>query len=203
MLSPCNIVGIHACTVGVPNAPRTERITSNILITARAFLSVKKSAAHRTDIPINAFNVTIILSLFTLSARIPPNGESIMVGIVDKDNIPANRVAEAVTSSTYIDNESFSIFYSKRNGNRSQRSMMEQPEVQIYIAGFGKSDDKCLVAEIKEKIVGAVWVRSMKDDRHIDNESDLIHWRIDNEKFIYNRPNYGSGKNYNRSKIKK
>ncbi len=80
---------------------------------------------------------------------------------------------------------------------------MEQPEVQIYIAGFRKSDDKCLVAEIKEKIVGAVWVRSMKDDRHIDNESDLIHWRIDNEKFIYNRRNYGSGKNYNRSKIKK
>jgi len=38
------------------------------------------------------------------------------------------------------------------------KSIIEQPELQVYIADFGKADDWCLVAEAKEKIVGAVWV---------------------------------------------
>lgn len=51
------------------------------------------------------------------------------------------------------------------------KSIIEQPELQVYIADFGKSDDWCLVAEIKEKIVGAVWVRIMNDYGHIDDET--------------------------------
>jgi len=51
------------------------------------------------------------------------------------------------------------------------KSIIEQPELQVYIADFGKSDDWCLVAEIKEKIVGAVWVRIMNDYGHINDET--------------------------------
>ena len=51
------------------------------------------------------------------------------------------------------------------------KSIIEQPELQVYIADFGKSDDWCLVAEVKEKIVGAVWVRIMNDHGHIDDET--------------------------------
>ncbi len=51
------------------------------------------------------------------------------------------------------------------------KSIIEQPELQVYIADFGKSDDWCLVAEVKEKIVGAVWVRIMDDYGHIDDET--------------------------------
>ena len=51
------------------------------------------------------------------------------------------------------------------------KSIIEQPELQVYIADFGKSDDWCLVAEVKEKIVGAVWVRIMNDYGHIDDET--------------------------------
>ena len=51
------------------------------------------------------------------------------------------------------------------------KAIIEQPELQVYIADFGKSDDWCLVAEVKEKIVGAVWVRIMNDYGHIDNET--------------------------------
>ena len=49
------------------------------------------------------------------------------------------------------------------------KAIIEQPELQVYIADFGKSDDWCLVAEVKEKIVGAVWVRVMDDYGHIDD----------------------------------
>ena len=51
------------------------------------------------------------------------------------------------------------------------KSIIEQPKLQVYIADFGKSDDWCLVAEVKEKIVGAVWVRVMDDYGHIDDET--------------------------------
>ncbi len=51
------------------------------------------------------------------------------------------------------------------------KSIMEQPELQIYVADFGKEDDWCLVAETKEKIVGAVWVRIMNDYGHVDDET--------------------------------
>lgn len=54
------------------------------------------------------------------------------------------------------------------------KSIIEQPEMQVYIADFGKSDDWCLVAEIKEKIVGAVWVRIMNDYGHIDDETPSL-----------------------------
>ncbi|MDE7186709.1 MAG: GNAT family N-acetyltransferase [Lachnospiraceae bacterium] len=50
------------------------------------------------------------------------------------------------------------------------RSIITQPELQVYLAGFGKEkDDIGLAAEIDGKIVGAVWVRIMNDYGHIDD----------------------------------
>ena len=49
------------------------------------------------------------------------------------------------------------------------KSIISQPELQIYITGFGtKKDDIGLVA------VGAVWVRIMNDYGHIDNATPSI-----------------------------
>lgn len=55
--------------------------------------------------------------------------------------------------------------------DKPPKSIIEQPELQIYIEDFGKADDLCLVAETKEKIVGAVWTRIMNDYGHIDDET--------------------------------
>ncbi len=55
--------------------------------------------------------------------------------------------------------------------NKPPKSIIEQSELQIYVADFGKADDWCLVAETKEKIVGAVWVRIMNDYGHVDDET--------------------------------
>ncbi|MDO4943553.1 MAG: GNAT family N-acetyltransferase [Lachnospiraceae bacterium] len=54
------------------------------------------------------------------------------------------------------------------------KSIIEQPELQVYIADFGKSDDWCFVVEEKGKIVGAVWVRIMDDYGHIDDETPSL-----------------------------
>lgn len=49
------------------------------------------------------------------------------------------------------------------------KSIIRQPELQVYIADFGKADDWCFVAETNGRIVGAVWVRIMNDYGHIDD----------------------------------
>ncbi|MCI8376866.1 MAG: GNAT family N-acetyltransferase [Lachnospiraceae bacterium] len=54
------------------------------------------------------------------------------------------------------------------------KSIIEQPELQVYIADFGKADDWCLVAEVKGKIVGAVWARIMNDYGYIDDETPSL-----------------------------
>ena len=55
--------------------------------------------------------------------------------------------------------------------DKPPKSIIERPELQVYIKDFGKEDDWCFVVEIKEKIVGAVWVRIMNDYGHIDDET--------------------------------
>lgn len=55
--------------------------------------------------------------------------------------------------------------------DKPPKSIIEQPELQIYIEDFGKADDACMVAEIKGKVVGAVWTRIMNDYGHIDDET--------------------------------
>ena len=48
------------------------------------------------------------------------------------------------------------------------RSIIHQPELQVYVRNFGKGkDDICFVAESEGKVVGAVWVRDMDDYGHI------------------------------------
>lgn len=56
------------------------------------------------------------------------------------------------------------------------RSVLKIPEVYAYIENFGdKIDDHCLVAEMEQQIVGAVWVRiisgNIKGYGYIDDKT--------------------------------
>lgn len=51
------------------------------------------------------------------------------------------------------------------------RSVVDLPELQVYIEDFGtRPGDHCLVVEVEEKVVGAAWSRIMADYGHIDND---------------------------------
>ena len=55
------------------------------------------------------------------------------------------------------------------------KSVIESPELQEYIINFGnRKHDKALVAEIKGKVVGAIWVRIMNDYGHIDDDTPSL-----------------------------
>ena len=48
------------------------------------------------------------------------------------------------------------------------KSIIENENLQVYVQDFGKKpDDRCLVAEVDGKIVGAVWTRIMDDYGHV------------------------------------
>ena len=55
------------------------------------------------------------------------------------------------------------------------RSVMDLPELQVYLVDFGtRPDDHCLIAEAEEKVVGAAWCRIMEDYGHIDNHTPSL-----------------------------
>ena len=50
------------------------------------------------------------------------------------------------------------------------REIIQLPELQVYITGFGeKPDDICFLAEVEGKMAGAVWVRVMEDYGHLED----------------------------------
>ena len=44
------------------------------------------------------------------------------------------------------------------------RETIYQPDIWVYIKDFGKPDDLCLVAEVCNEIVGAVWTRILNGE---------------------------------------
>lgn len=55
------------------------------------------------------------------------------------------------------------------------RDIIKDEALQIYVKDFGKyKDDICFVAEVKGKVVGAVWVRVIDDYGHIDDDTPSL-----------------------------
>lgn len=44
------------------------------------------------------------------------------------------------------------------------RSIIKKPAIAVFIEGFGRPEDTCLVAEMDGKIVGAVWARILNGE---------------------------------------
>ena len=52
------------------------------------------------------------------------------------------------------------------------KSILSAPELQVYISNFGTQEhDRALIAEVEQKVVGAVWVRIMNDYGHVDDKT--------------------------------
>lgn len=66
----------------------------------------------------------------------------------------------------------YEAIYVPEGESAPPRSIINQPELQVYISNFGKEkDDIGMVAEADGQIIGAVWVRIMNDYGHIDNNT--------------------------------
>ena len=69
-----------------------------------------------------------------------------------------------------LDDFLYEAIYIPENVEAPPRDFIEQPDLQVYVADFGKKDDNALVAVQDETVVGAVWSRIMKDYGHVDDQ---------------------------------
>lgn len=66
----------------------------------------------------------------------------------------------------------YQAIYQPDKTSLAPRSIIEKPELQVYIKDFGtKKDDYCFCAEADGKIVGAVWVRNINGYGSVDNNT--------------------------------
>lgn len=68
----------------------------------------------------------------------------------------------------------YEAIFIPEGAQKPPRSVIEKPELQVYVADFGKEDDWCLVAEVKGKAAGAVWARIMDDYGHVDDDTPSL-----------------------------
>ncbi len=79
------------------------------------------------------------------------------------DNIIIREIKESEFG--ILEDMLYEAIYQPDKNNLIPRSVLNIPEVNAYICDFGKKkDDYCLVADCKDKIVGAVWVRIISGD---------------------------------------
>lgn len=80
-------------------------------------------------------------------------------------------IIRPIKSSEYkiLDNFLYEAIFIPEGIDPPPKSIIEKPELQVYVEDFGKKDDYCLVAEVNGVIIGAVCVRIMDDYGHIDD----------------------------------
>ena len=85
-----------------------------------------------------------------------------------------NYIIRDIKESEYgvLDDFLYEAIFVPEGAAAPPRDIIYKPELQLYVAGFGKKPgDMALAAEADGRIVGAVWVRIMNDYGHIDDET--------------------------------
>ena len=69
----------------------------------------------------------------------------------------------------------YQAIYLPEGANPPPRSVVNLPELQVYVTDFGtRPGDCCLAAEAEGTVVGAAWCRIMEDYGHIDNDTPSL-----------------------------
>ncbi|MGN0490255.1 GNAT family N-acetyltransferase [Ruminococcus sp.] len=69
-----------------------------------------------------------------------------------------------------LDDFLYQAIYQPDTTNLAPKSIINKPELQVYIKDFGKQEnDYCFCAEVNNRIVGAVWVRNINGYGSIDD----------------------------------
>ncbi len=85
-----------------------------------------------------------------------------------------NYLIRAIKESEYalLDDFLYEAIFVPHGVEPPPKSIILHEALQVYVKNFGREPhDRCLVAEMDSKIVGAVWTRIMQDYGHIDEET--------------------------------
>ncbi|MFW6015156.1 MAG: N-acetyltransferase family protein [bacterium] len=74
-------------------------------------------------------------------------------------------IREIKSSEIYLLREFlYEAIFQRDEENLLPKDIINKPELRVFIDGFGKPDDCCLVADIDGRVVGAVWTRILSAD---------------------------------------
>lgn len=66
----------------------------------------------------------------------------------------------------------YQAIYQRDPANPIPRSIVDDPDIECYIRDFGEyQTDRCLCAQMNDKVVGAVWVRNISGFGSIDEQT--------------------------------
>lgn len=75
------------------------------------------------------------------------------------------RIREIKPSEIYLLKDFlYEAIFQRDEENPLPKDIINKPELRVFIEGFGKPDDCCLVADIDGKVVGAVWTRILSGE---------------------------------------
>lgn len=68
----------------------------------------------------------------------------------------------------------YEAIYVPKGVEKPPKSIIDRPELQVYIENFGRKGDTCMVAEADGKVVAAAWARIMKSYGYVDDQTPTI-----------------------------
>ena len=98
----------------------------------------------------------------------------VLTGEATKEEAEKKAAEEAADKYHYDGRMKITIFVPEGE-EAPERSILERPELQVYISDFGRNEGDCAVlASADGKIIGAAWARIMDDYGHIDDETPSL-----------------------------
>ncbi|MGT2923787.1 GNAT family N-acetyltransferase [Streptococcus caviae] len=74
-----------------------------------------------------------------------------------------------------LDDFLYEAIFIPKGMEKPDKDIIKRPELQLYVKDFGSQfGDFCLVAEIDQQLVGAVWSRIMDDYGHINDDTPSL-----------------------------
>lgn len=74
-----------------------------------------------------------------------------------------------------LDDFLYEAIFVPKGVEKPSKDIINNEELQVYVKDFGKyKDDNCLVVEIDNKVIGAVWCRIMNDYGHVSNDAPSL-----------------------------
>lgn len=156
-----NIKNLHTTELGV------KRIGENINLKEKDLLEWCKNAVNEAD-------------LITRQGKnwyIYYKGIAITINAHSYTIITAHKIKAAISIMQKVDYECLSEFlyqaiYIPQGESLPPRSIIDQPEIQVYIKDFGsQSGDLGVIARQNGLIVGAAWTRIMLGYGRLDNQA--------------------------------
>jgi ribosomal protein S18 acetylase RimI-like enzyme len=79
-----------------------------------------------------------------------------------------NTIIREINKEEYplLENFMYEAIFIPQNTKKPEREVLQIPKIAQYYTNFGQKHDECLIAEINQQAIGAVWIRLFTGQEH-------------------------------------